>query len=147
MRARHLLPLAAAMAAVLAAPVGAPASPATCASPCEITTIAYGYIAPVTAIASGSLVQWATTDESHPTTDTFIPQDQCFLVQVAASVDPIPVRFDIVGDSVMATEAPGAPGATAKRCRGAVETATGAYALQYRCMVHGFMNGVLLIEP
>lgn len=120
---------------------------ALCADPCTISVAGFGYLPPVTSIADGTTVTWTTTDASHPTTNSTVPEDSCFLVAVGATTVPVPVRFDLDGGGVSATEAPGTPNAVTTPCGNAVATSDGAFVLPFRCMLHGFMHGALLIEP
>lgn len=131
------------------APSGADATspaPPLCADPCSIAALGFGYLPPVTSIADGTTVTWTTTDSSHPTTNSAVEEESCFLVPVGASAVPVPVRFDLADGGVIATEAPGTPEALSSRCGNAVATIDGAFVLPFRCLLHGPMHGALLIE-
>lgn len=137
--------LLAGMLALLTAMPSA-ASPLACASPCEIPTNAAAYVAPVTEIASGTTVLWRTSDTSHPTADAADVSERCFLVPVGVGVAPVPVRFDIAGDAVLATT-PGSSGPQIRTCTSASPLPAGGFSLPYRCLLHPWMVGTLLIDP
>lgn len=142
---RRALLMVAALA-VLAVPV-ARATPLRCASPCSVQTFSFGYVPPVSEIASGTEVLWATGDASHPTSDSLDNSSRCFSVPVGEGVTPVPVRFDVAGGEVSATVAPGTPDEITKPCGTAIALETGDFALTYRCLLHFWMVGGLVIAP
>jgi len=145
---RALLAAGLALAAALpGAASPAAATPLACADPCEIVTNAAAYVAPVTEIAGGTTVLWRTSDTSHPTADTADGAERCFIVAVGNGVAPVPVRFDVGGDSLLATTAAGTPQAQTRTCSSASPLPAGGYALPYRCLLHPWMAGALLIDP
>lgn len=137
------------LAILLAACCGAPAhaTPLQCASPCSITTTAAGYVLPVTDIASGTQVKWITTEASHPTSNSTDGDTRCFLQTVSSSVTPVPVRFDLTSSGVFATTAPGTDHEVRLLCPNTTALPNGAQLLTFRCMLHTWMNGALVVDP
>lgn len=118
------------------------ATPVRCSGdPCEILTTSAGYVTPTTEIASGGRVVWTSTEASHPTSNS-ADGDRCFLVTVGATVEPVPVLFEITGQGVRATTDAGV-GPLA--CTDASPLPDGSYLLPFRCLLHVWMNGALLI--
>lgn len=137
--------LAAVMAAVALFGPSARATPLACANPCTVQTYAVGYVAPVVEIRSGTRVVWTTGEESHPTSDS-TASTRCFLVAVGSGVTPTPVLFDIVHGSIQATTAPGTSAEVSQPCRNATPLPDGSFELPFRCLLHPWMNGELLIH-
>lgn len=121
---------------------GARATPAECASPCTIETLALGYVLPVTEIASGTEVLWQTSDSAHPTADFGSPSARCFQVSVGAGVDPVPVRFDVTGGGVEATQ-----NGQTKPCTLVGQLPTGGWVVPFHCLLHPHMVGTLVVAP
>lgn len=126
--------------------LGAPAAVATplqCASPCMITAEGWGYNLPVAEIGSGRDVLWTTDEPSHPTGEALQTGNRCFEVAVGKNQTPTPVRFDIAGGTLQATTPAGT-----KTCGSAIGIpAAGGFALAFRCLLHPYMNGLLLVLP
>lgn len=138
---------AAVVAIALSALFGSAAGSAPeCSDPCSVEALAVGYLSPVNDIASGTRVEWSASADSHPTSDTTDQVTRCFLVEVGVGVTPTPVRFDIDGGTLRATTAPGTAEESTSTCVNAT-LLDGSYILPFRCMIHGFMNGVLRVHP
>lgn len=132
--------------------VSAGALPAAdCANPCSVNTLGFGFVAPAISIVSGTTVLWSTSagGESHTATERAISQNPCFIVPISTYTPLQPVRFDIEGGSVVATETSVAPdGSTAvdvNTCT-PVQTAPGVFVLPYLCAQHPYMRGIVTIH-
>jgi hypothetical protein len=136
-----------AIAALTLSAPGAHATPLRCASECSVQAIAAGYVVPVTEIASGARVRWTTTELSHPTTDSADDDTNCFNVGVGASTPTVAVRFVNAGGGLTATTDPGGPNEHTEPCGNARALPTGELVLPFHCMLHNWMNGVLVVDP
>lgn len=121
--------------------------PANCGPPdCLIDSNIFGYLPPVATIDSGTVVRWASSDAPHPTAEGFPPADPCFRVPVGPGVDLVPVRFDVVDGALHATTSPGTAEEETGLCESAIVLGAGQTALEYRCLLHPWMFGTLVVD-
>ena len=135
--------LALAIVAISVAPAGA--TPLRCTDPCTVLTNSAGYFTSVSEIGAGSTVVWSGSDESHPTADSVGPE-RCFNVPVGYGVTPIPVRFDVTDGVVTATTGPDSPTPVTRTCVTTTTLDDDTILLPYRCLLHPWMHGALVIE-
>jgi plastocyanin len=128
------------------APGSARATPVRCANPCVVTADTAVYLTPAIEIAGGTTVTWTTNTESHPTSNTITTAQQCFRVAVGDGAPVTPVRFDVVAGTVVATTAPGAPNERSAPCSTATALPSGGYAMQFRCLLHPYMAGEMILD-
>jgi plastocyanin len=140
---RRVAVLALFVAALLPALDARAASPLACADPCPIAGHAVaGYTPAVTDIASGSHVQFSSSDSTHPTAEFAGAGDECFLVVASPTSIPSPVRFDLAAGALTASVAD-----VSRACTSAHALPDGSALLTYHCRLHPNMNGILRIEP
>ena len=142
-----------ALAALAAGPIGAHASPIACANPCTVLASIEGYVAPVVDVTSGSAVQWQGLDGdvAHPTaeatsSDTDAP---CFLFPASNIRSPVPINFTITNGTLTATEPfinSQYPSGT-NTCLTARALPDGSFTLQFHCLLHPWMYGLIRVEP
>lgn len=122
--------------------------PFPCTDTCEVPSHVAGYVPPVLPIASGAQVVWSSLDTSHVHVETDLAEPgPCFRVSSSTNRDAVPVRFDIVGDALVATRNPGTPFAVTKVCADAVQAPAGSFALAYHCDIHPNMRAELVVTP
>ena len=134
-----LFPLA--ILVVLALPAVA-ALPAVCGPDCHINASSLpGYDPIVAIIASGTTVTWHSTDSQHFTRDTSISgADQCFFADHPGGAASQPIVFDIVGDTLTATD----NGVTSV-CGNAMGNGAVGFEMDYFCVLHPFMRASLVV--
>lgn len=122
--------------------VGAAPLPTHCGSDCTIEAAATGYNPPVVTIATGSSVTWVSADIFHVTRDVGVGSGSSACFEAAGEgmggAAP-PVRFDLVGASLVATI-----DGVSTPCPTAVATPAGA-VLSYYCTIHPTMRGALVV--
>lgn len=130
---------------VLAVPAPGSATPLACAQGCTFWANENGYITTHPEVASGALVTWTTEEATHPTGESN-GFESCFNVYVGHHVEVVPVAFDIVGASVIATTAPGTDDATSLPCTRAVPLAGGSFLVRFQCMLHVQMVSAMILS-
>lgn len=119
----------------------APATPAACTTDCAVAAHSGGYLAPVTEVADGATVMFSSLDTSHPTDEAFATTESCFAVSLDPHGAPIPVRFDVVDGGLLATDPDGT-----SPCSTAVALSGGAQQLTFRCRIHPWMFGSVVVS-
>lgn len=127
--------------ALLVFPAAA-ALPVACGADCRINASSLpGYDPAVTSIASGSTVTWHSTDITHVTRDTATTgADECFTAVHFGDEDSQPIRFDIVGGTLTATD-----GDATYECLNAIGDGASGFQLHYFCTLHPIMRGALVV--
>jgi plastocyanin len=124
----------------LASFAAAPALAAgACVPSCGVPSSTLGYVPPVTVVASGATVTWSALDEAHTATAEGAPL--CFNVGYGPN-NPGSATFRVDATSMYARV-----GATERVCASATALPDGSFALRYRCVFHGTMNGVIIVIP
>lgn len=149
-RSRLLAAAALAAAALGVAAPSTPATPAACSSSCTVRADTNtGYVSPVLEIASGTEVTWTPTGDSHPTAESHMPGEPCFLVPVGVGAQPVPVLFEASAEGVTATHDI-TMGSTVTRdtkpCTSAQPVGDTAWAVTYQCRLHFWMNGTVIVD-
>jgi plastocyanin len=135
-------------AAVLAPLPFVTATPLACADPCDVPGHSLGYRPPAVEIANGTRVLFTAVDIGHLTVEqnTLSSDPSCFAATASPTLPPEPVRFDILGDTVIATTNPGTASETAAVCANAEQLFDGAWAVPFVCVFHPvLMKGSLVI--
>lgn len=130
---------------VLAVPAAGSATPLACEQGCTFLANENGYVTTNPEVASGALVTWTTEEATHPTGES-AAFDSCFNVYVGHHVEVVPVRFDIVGTSVIATTAPGTDAAASLPCSRTVPLAGGSFLVRFQCMLHVQMVSAMIVS-
>lgn len=128
-------------------PVAATPTP-LCDGSCEVWSHSIGYLPPVVVLTSGSTVTWTSLDTSHVDSETLLLDDTapCFTVSSDIVTPTPPVRFDVVAGALVATTDPAGPAPLSATCRNAVPAGPTGAALNYHCVLHPEMRGVLVVR-
>jgi plastocyanin len=119
------------------------ASVAECSGACTIVGALSGFTPRVLDMTSGSTVRWTSPDVAHNNGDGVRPvqSESCLYEYYDPATPSAPVRFDVAGLALTATDARGAT----TTCTTAVGAPGGGFVLQYVCTIHSGMRGTIVV--
>lgn len=136
------------LAVLLALGLPALAAPASsCIPPCDVPSSEAGYVPAIVVVQSGSVVTWSgipIEGTAHTATEGGgVSLAVACLHAAYSAVGSANATFTIHDGALWAQQ----PLKTERRCTSATASPDGSFVLQYYCIYHVNMKGVLVVRP